>query len=184
MILDDIMPPFLKPFSLFEKFWSEMTKKGSGSGKGRGAVSRAVTDAEEAMNDARAEIADVADAVETGEPSGDRGGKASSVRPELPAGLLQRRLDAAKSDAEKAIKEKEAMQKKLDDMQAELELAKTNIGDVVPVAQNPVVTPARKVCLDQLETGFDLGLNLDVCVLYLIQFCRRSRKQWQLWPQF
>ena len=76
------------------------------------------------------------------------------------------------------------MQKKLDDMRAELELAKTNIGDVVPVAQNLVVTPARKVCLDQLETGFDLGLNLDVCVIYLIQFCRRGRKQWQLWPQF
>ena len=93
-------------------------------------------------------------------------------------------MDAAKADAEKAIKEKEAMQKKMDDMQAELELAKTNIGDVVPVAQNPVATPARKVCLDQLETDFDLGLNLDVCVIYLIQFCRRGRKQWQLWPQF
>ena len=138
------MPPFLKPFSLFEKFWSEMARRGSGSGKGRGAATRAVTDAEEAMNDARAEIADVADAVETGEPSGGRGGKASSVRPELPAGLLQRRLDAAKSDAEKAIKEKEAMQKQMDDMQAELVLAKANVAMLCRLLRIPLQPPPAR----------------------------------------
>jgi hypothetical protein len=44
------------------------------------------------------------------------------------------------------------MQKKMDEMLAELELAKSNIGDTVQVAHNPVSTPARKVCLVPLET--------------------------------
>ena len=44
------------------------------------------------------------------------------------------------------------MQKRMDEMQAELELAKANVGDVL-VAQNAVATPARnKVCLVPLET--------------------------------
>jgi hypothetical protein len=70
-------------------------------------------------------------------------------------------------------------------MLAELELAKSNLGDTVQVADNPVSTPARKVCLVPLETCFYLALNLDVCVIYrdVTQFCRRGRKQWQL-PQF
>ncbi len=69
------------------------------------------------------------------------------------------------------------MQKKIDDLRAELDLAKSNVGDTVQVAQNPVSTPARTVCLVPLETGFDLALNLYFCVIYLIQFCRRGRKQ-------
>jgi hypothetical protein len=68
-------------------------------------------------------------------------------------------LDKAKSDAESAIKENEAMQKKMDEMRAELELAKSSVGDTVQVAHNPVSTPARKVCLVPLETGFDLALT-------------------------
>ena len=69
----------------------------------------------------------------------------------LPPALLQHRLDKSNSVAESAIKEKEAMQKKMDEMRAELELAKSNIGDTVQVAHNPVSTPARKVCLVPLE---------------------------------
>jgi hypothetical protein len=70
--------------------------------------------------------------------------------------VLQHRLDKARSVADLAIKEKEVMQKKMDEMQAELELAKSNLGDTVhsvQVAHNPVSTPARKVCLVPLETG-------------------------------
>ena len=64
----------------------------------------------------------------------------------MPDGLLQRRLAKEKADKEKAnaekeqaLQEKELLQKKLKDMAAELQLAKTNVGDVVQV------TPARKV---------------------------------------
>ena len=56
----------------------------------------------------------------------------------------------------------------------------SNVGDTVQVADNPVSTPAPKVCLVPLETCFDLAVNLDLCVMYLIQFCRRGGKQWQL----
>ena len=70
----------------------------------------------------------------------------------LPPALLQRRLDKSNSVAESAIKEKEAMQKNMDEMRAELELAKSNLGDTVQVAHNPASTPARKVCLVPLET--------------------------------
>ncbi len=47
----------------------------------------------------------------------------------------------------------------MDDLLAELVLAKSNVGDVVQVAENPVATPARKVCLVPLETGFDSALK-------------------------
>jgi hypothetical protein len=155
--------------------------------KGRGNVRRSAqpTDAEEAMADARAEVDDVVAAVETDESSAAAAG--------APAAMLQRRLekakaqaDQAKSDADKKTKEKEAMQKQMDDMQAALALAKSNVGDFVQVAENPVATPARKVFLVPLETGFDLALNLDVCVINLIQIFRRGRKWWQLrrWQQF
>jgi hypothetical protein len=58
----------------------------------------------------------------------------------------------------------------MDDLRAELELAKSNVGDAVQIAQNPVSTPASKVCLVPL----DLALNLDVCVEYLIQFATEA----------
>jgi hypothetical protein len=61
------------------------------------------------------------------------------------------------------------------DLRAESELAKSNVGVAVRVAHNPVSTTARKVCLVPLETGFDLALNLDVCVICLIRFCRRGK---------
>ncbi len=54
-------------------------------------------------------------------------------------------------EKEKAIKDKELMQKQIDEMQAQLELAKANFGDVV---QNPICTAARKVHSLPLENGF------------------------------
>ena len=100
---------------------------------GRSAAAR--NDADEALADANAELVDTAASL---------GGE--SVRTSLPDGLLQRRLDKEKADKEKAnaekeqaLQEKELLQKKLKDMAAELQLAKTNVGDVVQV------TPARKV---------------------------------------
>ena len=60
---------------------------------------------------------------------------------------MQRKLDkekqekeAVKADKENLIKEKELLQKRMDEMTAQLELAKANVGDVVSL------TPARKVC--------------------------------------
>ena len=98
-------------------------------------------DADEALADANAELVDTAASL---------GGE--SARTSLPDGLLQRRLAKEKADKEKAnaekekaLQEKELLQKKLKDMEAELQLAKTNVGDVVQV------TPAHKVCLECLE---------------------------------
>jgi hypothetical protein len=152
-------------------------------GRGNARRSAQATDADEAMEDARAEVDDVAAAVETGESSA----AAARAPAQVPSAVLQRRLDKAKADANKAksdtgqaIKEKEAMQKQMDDTRAALALAKSNVGDAVQVAENPVATPARKVCLVPIETGFDLALNLDVCVIYLIQIFHRGRKRWQL----
>jgi len=187
MILNDIMLPgsIFNFVFLFRKVLERMTKRGRGNAR----RSAQRTDAEEAMQDACAEAEDVAAAVETGESSAATSAAAAGA----PAAVLQRRLekakaqaDQAKSDADKVIKEKEEMQKQMDDMRAALALAKSNVGDVVQVAENPVAPPARKVCLVPLETGFDLALNLDVCVINLIQIFRRGRKRWQLrrWPQF
>jgi hypothetical protein len=88
--------------------------------------------------------------LDAGASAGESAGAAAG---ELPPALLKRRLDKATAIADKAIKEKEVMQKKMDEMRAELELAKSNVGDVL-VAHNPVATPARnKVCLVPLESG-------------------------------
>ena len=120
-------------------------KRGASAGR-----APAQNDADEAMADACAEIADTAAVLDAGESAGESSGAAAG---ELPPALLKRRLDKATAIADKAIKEKEVMQKKMDEMQAELELAKSNVGDVL-VAHNPVATPARnKVCLVPLEPG-------------------------------
>ena len=99
---------------------------------------RAQNDAEEAMNDAEAELDDTTAAL--------NGGGGGSAPPALPDGLLQRRLDKEKqdkavvtADKEKLIKEKELLQKQMDEMKAQLALAKANVGDVVSVT-----TPARR----------------------------------------
>jgi hypothetical protein len=157
-----------------------------GGAKRGGAAGRAPprNDADEAIDDVRAEIEDTTAVLDAGASAGESGEleSAGAAAGALPPALLKRRLNKAKADADKAIKEKEAMQKKMDEMRAELELAKSNVGDTVQVAHNPVSTPAPKVCLVPLETCFDLTLNLDLCVMHLIQFCRRGGKQWQL-PQ-
>ena len=49
-----------------------------------------------------------------------------------------------KQEKDKAIREKELLQKKMDEMAAELALAKSNVGDVVSV----VAAPAAKVDLN------------------------------------
>jgi hypothetical protein len=123
-------------------------KRGAPAGR---APATAHNDADEAMDDARAEIEDTSAALDAGASVGESSGAPAR---EILNVVLQRRLDKAKSVAESAIKEKEAMQKKMDEMQAELELAKSNVGDTVQVADNPVSTPARKVCLVPLETCF------------------------------
>ena len=150
-----------------------------GGAKRGGAAGRAPprNDADEAIDDARAEIEDTTAVLDAGASAGESSGAPASGAPAIPSAVLHRRLDKARSAAESAIKEKEATQKKMDEMQAELELAKSNVGDAVQVAHNPVATPARKVCLVPLENGFDLALNLDVCVIYLIQIFRRGRKK-------
>jgi chromosome segregation ATPase len=131
-----------------------MVKGGKGGAKRGAPASRAPApahnDADETMEDARAEIADTNAELDAGTSAGESSGAPARA---LPPALLQRRLDKAKSDAESAIKEKEAMHKQMDEMRAELELAKSNVGDYVQVAHDPVSTPARKVCLVPLETG-------------------------------
>ena len=101
--------------------------------------STAQNDAEEAMEDAAAELNDTTAALDgDGEPAGST----------VPTAVLQRRLlkarqekDAEKADKEKLIKEKELLQKKMDEMAAQLALSKANVGDVVSLAPS-----ARKVC--------------------------------------
>ena len=105
----------------------------------RSGAGPAQNDAEEAMQDAAAELNDTTAALD---------GDGESPPPALPEGLLQRRLEKANqdkaaitADKQKLIKEKELLQKEMDEMKAQLELAKANVGDVVSVT-----TPSRKVC--------------------------------------
>jgi len=105
------------------------TRGGTGSAR-RGKDQAVRTDADEAMEDSQAEVNDVAAAL--GTPSAAAGESASQQeRPALPEPLLQRRLAKEKSEKEQAIKEKEIMQKKMDEMQAQLEMARAKVGDVV-----------------------------------------------------
>ena len=131
-----------------------MARGNRGGAKRGGAAGRAhaQNDADEAIADARAEIDDTTALLDAGESAGESSGAPASGAPDIPSALLQRRLEKAKSLTDSAIKEKEALQKKLDEMRAELELAKSNVGDVL-VAHNPVATPSsNKVCLVPLET--------------------------------
>ncbi len=99
----------------------------------------AQNDAEEAMQDAAAELNDTTAALD---------GDGESAGSTVPSAVFQRRLvkarqekEAEKADKEKLIKEKELLQKQMDDMTAQLALAKAKVGDVVSVTP-----PARKVC--------------------------------------
>ncbi len=143
-------------FLLGAKTFERMARGAARGGAKRGGAAgraQAQNDADEAMADARAEIADTAAVLDAGESAGESSGAPASDAPAIPSAVLQRRLDKAKSLTDSAIKEKEALQKKLDEMRAELELAKANVGDVV-VAPKPVAIPSgHKVCFVPLETG-------------------------------
>ena len=124
-----------------------MAKGKSGASSGRRGVGGrpARTDAEEAMEDARAEVNDVSAALST--PAGAAAAGESAGPPEphtLPDGLLQRRLEKASKEKEAAIKEKEIMQKKMDEMKAQLDLAHSKVGDAVSV-DSPITPSAGKV---------------------------------------
>ncbi len=102
MIVDDIMPPFLKPFfSLGAKTFERMARGAprGGAAKRGGAAGRAQAqnDADEAMADARAEIADTAAVLDAGQSAGESSGAPASGAPAIPSAVLQRRLDKAKS---------------------------------------------------------------------------------------
>ena len=121
-----------------------MAKGKSGGGSGRRARA-ARTDADEAMEDAQAEVDDISAALSTHAGAAAAGESAGPPeRHTLPDGLLQRRLEQARSEKEAAIKEKEIMQKKMDEMKAQLDLAHSKVGDAVSV-DSPITPSASKV---------------------------------------
>ncbi len=89
---------------------------------------RSQTDAEESMADCIAEVNDVTAGLDAEE---------GEALPAIPAtasileAVLRLRLNKTKKAEAAAIKEKELMQKRLSDMEAQLELAKANVGDVL-----------------------------------------------------
>ena len=137
-------------------FWCEtrMAKpnqaaKGSApSGKRPARGSR--NDADEAREDSQAETNDMTAALNT--PAAPAGGSANGERLPPPAGLLQRRYEKEIKEKEQAIKEKELLQKELADMRAQLDLAKSKVGDVVQVSSpmTPITPSAGKVRLKLL----------------------------------
>jgi hypothetical protein len=76
----------------------------------------------------------------------------------IPEAVLLHRLDKSKKAEAKAIKEKDLMQKRLSDVEARLELAKANVGDVVQL-QNPLVQSAAKVLKRFLDKRYPLTTN-------------------------
>ena len=127
-----------------------MAKGKSGASSGRRGVGGrpARTDADEAMEDAQAEVNDVSAALST--PAAAAGESAGPPEPpSLPEGLLQRRLDKERLEKEKAIKEKEILQTRMDEMQAQLDLAHSKVGAVVSV-DSPITSSAGKVRLKLL----------------------------------
>ncbi len=107
----------------------------------KSAAGTAQNDADEAimMQDAAAELNDTTAAL-------DGGGE--SARPACLDELYKRRLakatqekEAVTADKENLIKEKELLQKKMDEMTAQLALSKANVGEVVSVTPS-----ALKVC--------------------------------------
>jgi hypothetical protein len=130
-----------------------MARRGSQAGRrGGGRSPKARSNADEALLDAQAEVEDTAAALEAGGSAGASrsvGFALAAAAPPLPAALLQRRYDKEKTEKENAIKEKEFLQKQLDDMKAQLELAKANPGDVVQITRSNIPVP-RKICFKQL----------------------------------
>jgi hypothetical protein len=103
----------------------------------RGGRVGARSDVEEAYRDSQAEINDMSAALNTSDkPAVESAGE---VRPHLPDGLLQRRIEKARNEKEQVIEEKELLQKQLDDMRAERQLEQANnakVGDVVDVVDS------------------------------------------------
>jgi hypothetical protein len=129
-----------------------MAHLGSQAGKRHGvggSALKARSDADEALNDALAEGEDTVAALGAEGSAGASGGIPAAAPP-LPAAVLECRYNKEKTEKENAIKEKKLLQKQLDDMQAQLELAKANPGDVVQITcpNNPA---PRKVCFKQLS---------------------------------
>ena len=120
--------------------------RGSGSAARRAGNGRAArTDADEAMEDSQAEVNDVSAVLSSpAAAAGESAGPPERSGP--PDGLLERRLVKERTEKKKAIKEKELMQKKMDEMQAQLDLAHSKVGDVVSV-ESPITPSAGKVRL-------------------------------------
>ena len=76
----------------------------------------------------------------------------------IPESVLRLRLDKSKKAEVAAIKEKELMLKRLSDVEAQLELAKANVGDVVQL-QSPLVQSAAKVLKRFLDKRYPLSTN-------------------------
>jgi hypothetical protein len=120
----------------------------AGAGRRAGNSRAARTDADKAIEDSQAEVNDVSAVLSTpGAAAGESAGRME--RPSLPEALLQRRLDKERIEKGKAFKEKETMQKKMDEMQAQLDLAHSKVGDVVSV-ESPITPSAGKVRLKLL----------------------------------
>jgi hypothetical protein len=122
--------------------------RGGATGK-RAVNGRATrTDADEAMEDSLAEVNDVSAVLST--PAAAAAGESGQLqRASLPEPLLERRLNKERLEKEKAIKEKEIMQNRMDEMQAQLDLAHSKVGDVVSV-DSPITPSSSKVLLNLL----------------------------------
>jgi hypothetical protein len=122
-----------------------MPPKANAKGRAGADKRRARSDADEALEDSLAEVNDVSAVLSSpAAAAGESAGPPKSAGP--PDGLLERRLTKATTEKEKAIKEKEIMQKKMDEMQAQLELANAKVGEVVSV-ESPITPSAGKVRL-------------------------------------
>jgi hypothetical protein len=115
--------------------------KGAGRPSTRGG-GRAQTDVEESMADCIAGVDDVTAGLDAALP-------AVPATAPIPEGLLRKRLDKSQKAEATAIKEKELMQKRLSDVEAQLELAKANVGDVVQLQ-----SPAAKVLKRSLDNRY------------------------------
>ncbi len=123
-----------------------MPPKANANGRAGAEKRRAVrSDADEALEDSLAEVNDVSAVLSS--PAAAAGESAGPPKSAGPADrLLERRLATERTEKEKAIKEKEIMKKRMDEMQAQLELAQAKVGDVVSV-ESPITPSAGKVRL-------------------------------------
>ena len=116
---------------------------------------RAQTDVEESMADCIAEVDDVTSGLDAEE--GEALPAVPAAAP-IPENLLWLRLDKSKIAEATVEKEKELLQKRLSNVEAQLELAKANVGDVVQL-QSPIVQSAAKVLKRFLDKRYPLTTN-------------------------